>query len=362
MLQQFLREHKAELVDRCREKVAHRSVPGTVAVRLEHGIPIFLEQLIGALASSQPAGAGALAEMGRSATSHGSELFRNDYTIEQVVHDYGDLCQAIMELAREHDATIDVGEFQLLNQALDNAIASAVTEYSADASTEITDRGMRAENERRAELAHELRNLIHTATLALTAIKAGNVGLYGATGAVLDRSMIALRSLIDRSLAEVRDRLPVHVRVQDFALDDFIRDVAVAATLEARTAGCDFTVGAVDSRLAWRGDRELLSSAVGNLLQNAFKYSHKGGEVSLAAHASEEHIMIEVADSCGGLPAGAQKAMFSPFVQLGGDRSGLGMGLAIVKRSVEANFGLVSVRDLPPVGCVVSIALPRFAL
>ena len=120
-------------------------------------------------------------------------------------------------------------------------------------------------------------------------------------------------------------------------------------------------VSAVDPRLALRGDRALLMSAVGNLLQNAFKFSHKDGNVSLGAHASGNRILIEVADSCGGLPAGKAEQMFSPFVQLGKDRTGLGLGLAIVKRSVEANDGRVSVRDVPSFGCVFTIDLPRHA-
>ena len=95
MLQEFLRDNRTQLIDRCREKAALRSGPGTNAIRQEHGIPIFLEQLIGWLTASEPREPGALAEMGRSATSHGAELFRSDFTIEQVVHDYGDLCQAM---------------------------------------------------------------------------------------------------------------------------------------------------------------------------------------------------------------------------------------------------------------------------
>src|SRR4249920_3552654 len=88
--------------------------------------------------------------------------------------------------------------------ALDNGIADAVTEYAFQRSALVEDTSLRSLNERLGFLAHELRNHIHTATLAVTAIKAGNVGLGGATGAILDRSLIGLRNLIDRSLAEVR--------------------------------------------------------------------------------------------------------------------------------------------------------------
>jgi hypothetical protein len=68
----------------------------------------------------------------------------------------------------------------------------------------VTNDGIQALNERLGFLAHELRNLIHSGTLAFTAIKAGNVGVSGATGAVLERSLIGLRTLVDRTLADVR--------------------------------------------------------------------------------------------------------------------------------------------------------------
>jgi signal transduction histidine kinase len=50
--------------------------------------------------------------------------------------------------------------------------------------------------------------------------------------------------------------------------------------------------------------------------------------------------------------------MFAPFIQRGADRSGLGLGLAIARESVEADFGTLSVQDMPGVGCVFTIALP----
>src|SRR6185369_7047814 len=86
-------------------------------------------------------------------------------------------------------------------------------------------------NERLGFLAHELRNLIQTATLAVTAMKAGNVGLAGATGAVLDRSLIGLRNLIDRSLADVRVSTGMPPRYQMIALADFIGEVKISASL-----------------------------------------------------------------------------------------------------------------------------------
>jgi signal transduction histidine kinase len=72
--------------------------------------------------------------------------------------------------------------------------------------------------------------------------------------------------------------------------------------------------------------------------------------------------MIEIGDHCGGLPAGDAERMFLPFTQTSEDRTGLGLGLSISRKSVEANNGTLSVRNLPGAGCVFTIDLPRHAL
>jgi hypothetical protein len=69
-------------------------------------------------------------------------------------------------------------------------------------------------------------------------------------------------------------------------------------------------------------------------------------------------VLIEVADQCGGLPLGDPDELFRPFAQRGSDRSGLGLGLSITRRGVEANDGTLSVRNRPGKGCVFTINLP----
>jgi signal transduction histidine kinase len=194
------------------------------------------------------------------------------------------------------------------------------------------------------------------------AIKTGGVGTGGATGAVLDRSLIGMRNLIDRSLAGVRLTAGMPTRAQLISLADFIADVKISASLEAKTRGCHFSVGDVDRGLALDVDREIMMSAVGNILQNAFKFTLSHTEVRLNAYAAADRIRIEVEDHCGGLPPGAPEDMFQPFKQNGKDRSGLGLGLAICRRSVEASNGVLQVRDIPHSGCVFTIDLPRYQM
>jgi signal transduction histidine kinase len=376
MLHEFLTSNRADLIERCRSKVAQRSAPRVTDAELMHGIPLFLDQLIKTLEVEQTAnpmlsrkvsgpagGVGhAQSEMGASAALHGRELMQQGFSVDQVVHDYGDLCQAITDLAFERKAPIETDEFRTLNRCLDNGIADAVTEYSYQRYSVLANDGVQALNERLGFLAHELRNLLHTSTLAFTAIKLGNVGASGATGAVLERSLIGLRTLIDRSLADVRvaaGMLPQHELV---SVSDFIDQIGISALLEAGARGCKFTVSPVEEGLAVDVDRDMLLSALGNLLQNAFKFTRLGTDVSLSAFAVADRILIEVEDHCGGLPPGSAARIFAPFAQAGADKSGLGLGLAICQRSVEANNGVLRVRDKPGSGCIFTIDLPRKAM
>jgi signal transduction histidine kinase len=374
VLHEFLTTNKADLIERCRLKVAKRSAPKVAGKNLAHGIPRFLDQLIKTLEVEQtadpmrsrrvsgPAGGGAVSEIATTAALHGRELSEQGFTVDQVVHDYGDLCQSITDLAVERGVPIEVGEFRTLNRCLDNGIADAVTEYAFQRNSLLESNSVKALNERLGSLAHELRNLLHTATLAVLAIKAGNVGAAGATGALLDRSLIGMRNLIDRSLADVRLTAGMPPRARLISLADFVADVKISASLEAHDRDCEFTVGAVDTGLALDVDREMLLSAVGNLLQNAFKFTQHRTEVSLNAYAAADRIRIDVEDHCGGLPPGVAEDLFLPFKQSGEDRSGLGLGLAICRRSVEANNGVLSVRDVPGAGCVFTIELPRHVM
>lgn len=375
MLHEFLTVNRTKLIQRCQAKNdARRSPNGTTSASL-HGIPKFLDQLIRTLqleqtterarsveVSGSSGGGPVSSEIGATATLHGRELSKQGFTFDQVVHVYGDLCQAISDLALERGAPISVDEFRTLNRCLDNGIADAVTEFGAQRVSSVQLAATSALNEKLGFLAHELRNHVHTATLAMLAIKAGHVGLTGATGAVLDRSLIGMRALIDRSLADVRSEAGLAPVARLISLADFFADVRIAASLEARSHGCIFTVGPVDPALALNVDREMLFSAVGNLLQNAFKFTRTGTEVALTCNASADRIQISVSDHCGGLPSATPEHLFVAFKQAGGNRTGLGLGLAISRRGVEANHGTLGLRDVPGKGCVFTIDLPRHAI
>ena len=156
MLHKFITLNREEIVRRCRAKVATRSSPPPTIGEIDHGVPLFLDQLVDALhrgVSESP-------EIIDTALLHGHDLLRQGFTVSQVVHDYGDVCQSITELAVETNAPISADDFRVLNGCLDNAIAGAVTQFGREHNQFTLGEAAR-ENERHGFFSHELRNLLH---------------------------------------------------------------------------------------------------------------------------------------------------------------------------------------------------------
>jgi hypothetical protein len=204
-LDAFLSDNRAEIIKRIRAKVASRSSPQTSAIELKHGVPMFLSQPSarlketaegkdgrGAAPTHSPSETPATSQ---SAGEHGLSPLKFGFTIEQVVHDDGNVCQANAELAQELGATLSIVDFQTLNRCLDNAIAGAVTSWSRQ-----RERNIKTEaNEGKKSDALRRRLLIlDQAQGALEALRAGTVGIGGATREILHRSLIDLHALIDK--------------------------------------------------------------------------------------------------------------------------------------------------------------------
>jgi signal transduction histidine kinase len=287
-------------------------------------------------------------------TLRGGELFRLGLTIGQVVYHYGNVCQAVTEIAFEQSVSIPPDEFRKLNISLDIAIAEAVTEYAR-----IREEMIRGANvEKLGFLAHELRNLLSTATLAFDAVREGQVGIKGKTSHIVDRSLDGMRLLVDRALSEVRlggaplnsERIP---------LSTLFEEVQIAATMHSKRRDTPVAFGPVDPNVAAQGDSQILAAIVLNLIQNACKFTKAHTHVQVDTRTTDDRIYIDVTDQCGGLPPGKAQELFHAFEQRGADRSGLGLGLAICLRGAHAMGGDVSVVDRPGEGCVFTVSVPH---
>jgi len=364
MLENFVADHREEIIARCRARVAARTLPPPSAAadyEADYGVPLFLSELVDALQQGLSSSSErTTSTIGTSAALRGNQMRRQGFTLSQVVHDYGDICQSITELAVERQAPISTDDFRVLNRCLDDAIAGAVTEYGRRARSRAIDDESARGTERLGFLAHELRNLIQTALVAFEVLKTGNVGVAGATGAVLHRSLVSTRDLIARSVNEVRLSQGVHHREQ-FLVSPFVEEIAASATLAAETKDLMLRTTTPADAVTIEGDRQILAAALTNLLQNAFKFTRPHTTVILRVRPSAERVLFEVQDECGGLAAGNVDDLFQPFEQRGADRTGIGLGLAFSRWAVEANHGRIYARNLPMVGCVFTIDLPRLA-
>jgi hypothetical protein len=207
MLYDFLISNCAELTNRCREMVAKRSP--RVPAADTHGVSLFLWQIIDTLSrekltsmrsAPEPEPIPSSTEIGRAAALHGAELFRSGYVVGQVVYEYGDVLQAVTQLAAEQKALFTVDEFRTLHRCIDNATAEAVTAFASGHNRAIS----RPQERRQTRVAstNERRQMVNAAIQSFSAINPDSTELTGATDAVIE-----VRDLVGQSARE-RRRVP----------------------------------------------------------------------------------------------------------------------------------------------------------
>lgn len=350
MLHEFLSANRSEILRHSWDRVTARSPQQSLTEALRFGVQLFLDDLIAILRT----GGDRSASISRDATLHGERLHKLGFAVAQVVHGYGDVCQVVTQLAIEAHTSIDVDEFRILNRCLDDAIAFAVTEHGR-----LQDiANSTGESDRLGALAHELRNSLQTAELAYQVLKAGQVAIGGSTGEILGRSLTTLRSLVDRSLVQVRLDSGIR-RDEEIDVPSFLEETEASGSLAALERGVSLTVDRGDLGVKVEGDRQLLRSAVSNLLQNAFKFTRDGGHVQLRSTSNHARVVIEVQDECAGLEPSRLAKLFDGRQKHAGAKTGMGLGLVISRRAIEAMGGTLSARNHAEVGCVFTVDLPR---
>ncbi len=361
MLHEFLLSERENILALCSAKLLRLNDARSSSDEMELGLPVFYDELIDVLRTD-----GEELDEARvdkiwgsvhrdSAVRRGKESLKLGYTISQVVHGYGSLCQSITEYSALHaDEPIQAREFNRLNFCLDVAIAEAVTEFSKGQ----TDNASRAEVQRLGFLAHELRNALANASTAHQLIKKGVVGFSGSTNQIFEDSLKRMEDIIDRSLSEVRLRGEVGVYCERCRVVDMVGEVEATSMSAAGARSVQLNVD-VEMDLTVLADRHLVVSAISNLVQNAIKFTKAEGNVWVRGRAVGERALIEVEDQCGGLPIGKIEDLFKPFTQKSSDKSGMGLGLSISQRAIALNDGDLSATDLPGAGCIFTIDLPR---
>ena len=352
MLADFIDRHRGEIIKLAQKKLAARHTPLLSEAELTEASPLFVDQLCDALRLATATTRIDHQAIGQ--TARGQEMQRLGFTVGQVVHGYGDVCQSVTETAVEQKAPISASDFQTLNLCLDDAIAAAVSSYSQRREAGFA----RQQTERLGVVALTMRNLVSTAMVSFESIRAGRVTSVGSTGDLHARTLISLRDLIDRSVAEVRLEAgtpqPSHIPVVEF-----LEDIEAGALVQSQSFAVPLLMTApVDRTLTVVADRQLLAAALSSLLQNAFRCT-KVGSVKLRTIATADRVRFELEDQCGGIEPELLKQLGHSLTHDG--PANRGTGLSTAYRAAKASNGTLDVRNIPGKGCVFSVDLPRTA-
>lgn len=148
---------------------------------------------------------------------------------------------------------------------------------------------------------------------------------------------------------------------REVAIDEVVAAAAEAHAIQADSAGVEIIRGG-DRGLFVRGDAQVLSEAVGNLVANAIAYSPKSSHVGIGVRAVDGVVEIAVTDRGIGISEADQERVFERFYRADQARSrrtgGTGLGLAIVKHAVQRHGGEVRLWSRPGRGSTFTIRLP----
>lgn len=284
------------------------------------------------------------------------EVYQLGYTVAQLIHGYGCICQAITEHAEETGIPMTPAEFGRLTLCLEFALAHAVAEFES----------LRVEEARKAEslrtgfFIHELRNSLSNAMLAHEILQHRGMSGTDEMGCLMASAHQKMVEIMERASDACRHIGLESVQKSRMRLFALLGEIEEAILPAASEKGVSLAIEG-DPMLEIEADRHLVVSALSNLVQNAIKVTRPKGHVWIRASTEGSDVIVEIEDRCGGLPEGKAEELFQPYVQRGQDRSGKGLGLAIAHHALELNGAKLSVRDLPGVGCVFAARIPAAA-
>jgi signal transduction histidine kinase len=353
-LREFLATNRDRIRDLCVAKVQSRddARAGPPETNVREQLSTVIDEIVRALESAQGLPVTSpLPGNSPTAARHGRQRQHLGYKIDVLNRDFGAIAEAVGELAGGEGLSFEAREYKIFDLCLDAAAGTAIEQYWNQARAALE----HASTERVGFLAHELRNALASARMAFAVLKRGHIGVNSSTGAVLERGLARLDVLIGQALLAVHLEAGLKVDLRRTKVSTLLRQLEESAVPERAVT----LVVEVDEALEMDADERLLTSALSNLLQNALKFTRQAGHVVLRGRAEGQDVVLEVEDECGGLPPGEVDEMFSPFVQVGKDRRGLGLGLSVTREAVHVHGASLEVRNLPGRGCVFAVRLRR---
>lgn len=350
-LAQFVADRRDEIIARWADHVVTAlSLNADDPPQLVNDLPTFLDDVVLVLrdATANPQHRG-------SARSHGRQRKHIGVDIGALALELSLVGETVLELAEAHGFAPTLAEVRALMRTIAQGTEQSVTEYAALRDHEIADQAAR----HYSFIAHELRTPLQNARFAASLLSQG----LGDPAHHLDRLARAIEEVtgvVDSSLVGTRLQGSPTPRYERFATRVLLQQAAEACHFAAERRGVAVQLAGEDFEL--EADRKLVASLLTNLVSNAIKFTPQGREVTLRCARVEDRARFEVADYCGGMPDDLPGRLFQPHVQEGGDRSGFGLGLVIVKQAVDAHGGTIRVVNEPGFGCCFVVDLPLVRL
>ena len=215
-----------------------------------------------------------------------------------------------------------------------------------------------------ADISHELRNPISTIAAAAETLERG-VGPDDAR-----RFQRIIHTEADRMAQMVQEMLTLarlesglaQPQMRSLDLRHMLAEAVEQMTPQAERAGLTVALTAPSAPLTLDADADLVQRALGNLLDNAIKFTPAPGAITVFAQAEDEAVWLLVRDTGVGLSAEEQRHVFQRFYRADrarGGSGGAGLGLALVRHIAEAHGGTVRVESAPGRGSTFGFSLPR---
>lgn len=206
-----------------------------------------------------------------------------------------------------------------------------------------------------ASLAHQMRTPLATVLLYLSQLAHPELSRQRRSALVgkMRGRLQHLERVISDMLIYARGRFNADERID---VRDLLTDVQQTMAPQARDLGAELKLHVSGYIPDVRGNREVLVSAINNLVANALQASGRGVRVDVLAENSQDRLRLSVKDNGPGISAAAGERIFEPFYS--GRTNGTGLGLAIVKAVAEAHKGSVDWTSEPGLGCTFILNLP----
>lgn len=197
-------------------------------------------------------------------------------------------------------------------------------------------------------------------------------GIYGEVSETQKKTLQSISDQVDRLTRLVHRLLDIsrfeagggRLEVRRINVRDFLDELTQGFHVLAFQNGIDFRVHVADDvPVNLEGDADRLNEVLGNLLSNAFKFTPRGGTISLDASRDGAGVRVEVADTGVGIPPDKLPKIFEKFYQVDNEAqprsAGSGLGLAIAREIVEAHGGTITAESQVGEGTRFRVALPE---